>query len=122
VVRLDHISLPVRAWQRSRDWYCTHLGFEVEFEIPQAKTAALRDSAGLTVFVYEGEVIACPGIAITLQVEDVDAKHLELSAAGIAFVHEPKKVFWGYGAELLDPDGYCLRLWDKKTMREKGSG
>ena len=29
------------------------------------------------------------------------------------------KVFWGYGAELCDPDGYRLRLRDEKSMREK---
>jgi hypothetical protein len=29
------------------------------------------------------------------------------------------KVFWGYGAELCDPDGYRLRLWDAKSMAEK---
>ena len=32
------------------------------------------------------------------------------------------KVFWGYGAELRDPDGYRLRLWDQKSMKEKGGG
>jgi catechol 2,3-dioxygenase-like lactoylglutathione lyase family enzyme len=25
-----------------------------------------------------------------------------------------------YGAELLDPDGYLVCLWDERTMREKG--
>jgi predicted enzyme related to lactoylglutathione lyase len=73
----------------------------------------------LTVFLTEGEVVDCPGVSFTLQVDDVDAKHGELSAAGIRFVHPPMKVFWGYGAELLDPDGYRLRLWDQKTMAEK---
>jgi len=29
-----------------------------------------------------------------------------LAAAGVPFVHPPMKVFWGYGAELCDPDGY----------------
>ena len=43
-----------------------------------------------------------------------------MAARGVAFVHPPQKVYWGYGAELLDPDGYRLRLWDEVTMREKG--
>jgi catechol 2,3-dioxygenase-like lactoylglutathione lyase family enzyme len=120
MVRLDHIALPVDDWQRSRDWYRDRLGFAVEFEIPDGKTAAVKDNADLTIFLYEGAVMPCPGISFTIQVDDVDAKHRDLAAAGIAFVHAPKKVFWGYGAELLDPDGYCLRLWDEKTMKEKG--
>jgi len=120
IVRLDHMSLPVRDWQRSRDWYQRHLGFEVEFEIPDRKTAAMHDDADLTVFLYESEVAACPGISFTIQVDDVEATHRQLAGAGISFVHPPKKVFWGYGAELHDPDGYTLRLWDQKSMGEKG--
>ena len=120
--RLDHLSLPVRDWRKSRDWYKDHLGFEVEFEIPDRKTAAMRDDADLTIFLYEGEVVDSPGISFTIQVDDVEATHDMLVAAGVSFVHPPIKVFWGYGAELCDPDGYRLRLWDQKTMEEKGGG
>ena len=42
MVRLDHLSLPVVDWRKSRDWYKEHLGFEVEFEIPDRLTAASR--------------------------------------------------------------------------------
>ena len=84
MARLDHLSLPVADWRKSRDWYKAHLGFEVEFEIPERRTAAMRDEADLTVFLYEAEVVPCPGISFTIQVDDVDAKHRELSAAGIA--------------------------------------
>lgn len=119
--RLDHLSLPVSDWRKSRDWYRRHLGFEVEFEIPDRKTAAMRDDADLTIFLYQGEVVACPGISFTIQVDDVEARHEALVAAGVAFTHPPMKVFWGYGAELRDPDGYRLMLWDQKSMKEKGS-
>jgi predicted enzyme related to lactoylglutathione lyase len=120
--RLDHLSLPVRDWQKSRDWYQQHLGFEVEFEILDRKTAAMRDDADLTIFLYQGEVLACPGISFTIQVDDVKAQYKALMAAGVSFVHPPMKVFWGYGAELCDPDGYRLMLWDQKSMKEKGRG
>ena len=118
--RLDHLSLPVRDWRKSRDWYQRHLGFELEFEIPERKTVAIHDDADLTMFLYEGEVAACPGISFTIQVDDVEAKYAALVAAGVSFVHPPMKVFWGYGAELHDPDGYRLMLWDQKSMKEKG--
>jgi lactoylglutathione lyase len=118
--RLDHISLPVRDWRKSRDWYRDRLGFEVEFEIPERQTAAMRDDADLTIFLYEADVVECPGVSFTIQVDDVEAKHGALTAAGTAFEHPPMKVFWGYGAELRDPDGYRLRLWDPKSMKEKG--
>jgi len=110
MVRLDHLSLPVADWRKSRDWYKQHLGFEIESEIPDRQTAAMRDDADLTVFLYENEVAPGRGISFTIQGDDVKAKHREVSAAGIAFEHPPMKVFWGYGAELCDPDGYRLRL------------
>jgi catechol 2,3-dioxygenase-like lactoylglutathione lyase family enzyme len=119
--RLDHLSIAVRDWKKSRDWYRDILGFEVEFEIPERKTAALRDSADLTLFLGEADVVVVPaGLSFTVHVEDVEALHRTLTARGIAFVHQPTKVFWGYGAELLDPDGYRIRLWDEKSMKEKG--
>jgi predicted enzyme related to lactoylglutathione lyase len=80
------------------------------------------DEADLTVFLEEGEVIANPTLGFTIEVGDVEARHAELSAAGVAFVHPPMKVFWGYGAELKDPDGYRLYLWDEASMKAKGGG
>jgi hypothetical protein len=40
-------------------------------------------------------------------------------ARGIEFAHPPQKVFWGFGAELVDPDGYRIRLWDAQSMKDK---
>jgi len=53
---------------------------------------------------------------LTFQCDSVHATHAELTVRGIHFVHEPKSVAWGYGAELLDPDGYRVMIWDKDTM------
>jgi hypothetical protein len=53
-------------------------------------------------------------------VDDVEAKHRELAARGVGFDKSPQKLFWGYGAELRDPDGCLLYLWDEQSMREKG--
>jgi hypothetical protein len=53
-----------------------------------------------------------PGACVLyVQLDDVEQTHRELTASGIAF--------WGYGAELTDPDGNSVRLWDARTMREK---
>jgi len=123
VSRLDHVSLAVKDWRASRDWWRDRLGFEVEFELEEAGVAAMRDEADLTVFLGQANDIAIPpGLALTVQVVDVEAKYAELAAAGVAFVHPPRKVFWGYGAELLDPNGYVIRLWDEASMKAKGGG
>jgi hypothetical protein len=44
---------------------------------------------------------------------------VQWTARGVVFAHPPQKNFWGYGAELVDPDGHRIRLWDEKTMKEK---
>lgn len=45
-----------------------------------------------------------------------------MTAAGVRFEKPPQKLFWGYGAEVRDPDGYLLYLWDERSMKEKGCG
>jgi predicted enzyme related to lactoylglutathione lyase len=122
MARLDHMSLPVSDWRRSRDWWRDVLGLKIEFEMPERSAVAMVDEADLTVFLENGEVISNPVLGFTIQVDDVEARHATLAAAGVAFVHPPMKVFWGYGAELVDPDGYRLYLWDETSMREKGGG
>ena len=116
------MSLPVRDWRASRDWWREDLGFDVEFEIPERNTVAMIDEADLTVFLYTDEKMPPCAATFTIQVEDVEAKCRDLVASGIKLVHGPQKVMWGYGAELLDPNGYRLQLWDEKSMKEKGGG
>jgi hypothetical protein len=50
----------------------------------------------------------------------VDSLASALETNGVAFSARPQKLFWGYGAELRDPDGYLIRLWDEQSMKAKG--
>lgn len=120
MMKFDHLNIPVSGLDRSRDWYISALGLKVEFEVPDRRTVALQDSEGFAIFLREvAEVVAPNGTGLWFQVDDVDATFTEWSARGVAFAHGPQKNFWGYGAELADPDGYLVRLWDERTMREK---
>jgi catechol 2,3-dioxygenase-like lactoylglutathione lyase family enzyme len=120
-MRLDHIELAVKDWRASRDWWRDHLGFSVEFEIAERGVAAMCDEADLTVFLSQADpVVIPPTFSLSIQVDDVEAMHQALTDLGLAFEHPPRKVFWGYGAELLDPNGYRLRLWDEASMTAKG--
>ena len=119
MMKLDHLAIPVGSLERSRDWYVSTLGLEVEFEMPARRAVALQDGEGFAIFLEERPGVAPNGIALWFQVDDTDAIHADWSARGVAFVHGPRKVFWGYGAELQDPDGYLVRLWDQRSMAEK---
>jgi len=119
-MKFDHLSIPVSDLDRSRNWYVTTLGLKVEFEAPERRTVALRDGDGFAIFLHEvGGPVDPRGCALWFQVRDVDATHIEWSARGVAFAHVPRKSYWGYGAELRDPDGYLIRLWDEQSMKTR---
>lgn len=120
-VKFDHMAMPVSNPKVSRDWYVNNFGFEIEFE--NAGVIAIKDDADFTIFLYQPQgSLAGAKCTLTLQVKDVEATHRDLVARGVKFDKPPGKYFWGYGAELFDPDGYLLNLWDEVSMREKGGG
>lgn len=119
MMKFDHLNLPVSDVERSQAWYVSTLGLEIEFEVPDRRTVALHDGDGFALFLQERASVTPNGVALWFQVDDVDAIFTAWTERGVVFAHGPKKVFWGYGAELADPDGYLVRLWDARTMKEK---
>jgi len=116
------MMLPVSDCAASRDWYVKHLGFKVEFESIGTGTIAIQDDDGFTIFLQKtAKPLVNEKCALTIQVEDVDSVCQRLAEKGLKFLELPKRLFWGYGAEIADPDGYVIRLWDEVSMREKGS-
>ena len=119
MIKFDHLTIPVSDLARSRSWYVTTLGLAVEFEVPERHAVAVQDSDDFTIFLEEaGEPVRPRGCALYFRVADVEQTFVEWTARGIAFSHGPGKVYWGYGAELADPDGYLIRLWDERSMKE----
>jgi len=115
--KVSHMVLPVSDLNTAREWYVNKLGFKVEREHEQA--VGLKDEAGLTIFLYKtAGPLSGQKITLTIQVDDVERKYEELAGLGVGFVSPPGRHFWGYGAEVLDPDGYMNHLWDEVTMRK----
>ena len=121
MMKLDHLNLPVSNLERSRDWWVGSLGLKVEFEVPDTRTVALNDGEGFAIFLQERRPVVANGIALWFQVDDVDSAYAAWTARGVLFAHGPRKNFWGYGPELADPDGYLVRLWDERSMKEKSA-
>jgi len=118
MLKLDHLRIPVTDLARSRDWYVETLGMTVEFEVPDRRTVALQDGEGFTIFLQGTAAAVAPGgCALWFQVDDVDATFTAWTTRGVEFAHAPRKAYWGYGAELIDPDGYLIRLWDERSMK-----
>ena len=116
----DHMALPVSNVAKSRDWYVKNLDFKIEFE--NAGITAIQGSAGFTIFLVKStKSLAGEKVTLTIQVKSVDRKHKELATKGVKFVNSPQTLFWGYGAELRDPNGYMINLWDKVSMQKANS-
>lgn len=121
MIKLNHLSLAVTDYRASRDWYAATLGLKPEFELPERRVAAVQDDADFTLILFEGPVAgATVAVTFAYEVDDVHAWHRRLVDRGVPFVYGPQRNNWGYGAELLDPDGYRVQLWDEKSMREQG--
>ena len=115
MAKVSHIVLPVSDVPRSREWYVNKLGFTLERELEQA--VGITDESGLTIFLVKAtDPLAGQKITLTIQIRNVDSQHHELTSVGVPFVSPPRRQFWGYGAEVLDPDGYMNHLWDEVTM------
>jgi catechol 2,3-dioxygenase-like lactoylglutathione lyase family enzyme len=116
MAKVSHLVLPVSDLNKSRDWYVNKLGFKLEREHEQA--VGIKDQSGLTIFLQRAAgALSGQKITLTIQVDSVDSKHQELVSLGVKFVSPPGRQFWGYGAEVLDPDGYVNHLWDEVSMR-----
>lgn len=115
MAKVSHIVLPVSDVPRSREWYVNRLGFMLERELEQA--VGIKDESGLTIFLVKAtDPLAGQKITLTIQVANVHSKHHELTNVGVPFISPPGRQFWGYGAEVVDPDGYMNHLWDEVTM------
>ena len=115
MARLDHLAIPVSNLVASREWYAAVFGLEFEFE--NEMMVSLKDDSDLSLFL--GKASSPPqtaGFGLWFQVDDVAAFHSARSAAGVTFVCPPQPSAWGYGAELRDPDGYPIYVWDEKSM------
>lgn len=121
MIKLDHLTIFVSDQNSSRDWYIENFGFEVEFEVPEAQTVALIDDAEFTLFLTRNDALSTqPSCVLTFQVASVEETYKALTSNGIKFEQSPQKLAWGYGAELRDPDGYLIYVWDEETMRTYG--
>jgi catechol 2,3-dioxygenase-like lactoylglutathione lyase family enzyme len=120
MMKFDHLAIPVTDLDRSRHWYVETLGLKIEFEVPERHAVAVQDTDDFTIFLQQAHSPVHPGeCALYFQVADVDGTFAEWSQRGAVFSHAPRKTYWGYGAELRDPDGYLIRLWDARSMKAK---
>ena len=72
MARLNHLTLFVRDRRTATDWYVQNLNLEVEFEVPETATTAVRDPGDFTIFLMErSSTDDAPRCALYFEVDDV---------------------------------------------------
>jgi len=99
----------------AEEFYCKRLGFEQAFAYRPFGGAdpcymgLTRDHVELHVSSFSGDGVA--GGVVFVGVEDVDALHEELKAAGVVIALEPTDQSWGNREMYVkDPDGNSIRF------------
>lgn len=109
------------------DFYVNKLGFEKRADVPMGPGAPrwieVAPSGAQTVVVlatkdfspdeetgrlFESLVGKYNGLVFAT--DDLDATYKTLTERGVSFSTQPTKEFWGYYAEVQDPDGNTLML------------
>jgi catechol 2,3-dioxygenase-like lactoylglutathione lyase family enzyme len=112
------------ALDATADFYTRVLGFRVVRDERHAADAYLslqRDDVHIGA-VERPEVRSSAerrppvGVEIVLEVDDIDAEHCRVLAAGWPVADDLEDRPWGLGDfRLLDPDGYYLRITNRRT-------
>lgn len=102
---------------RSREWYTSLFGYQVEFDsdwfvhLKDARNGALE----LGIIAADHHIVnermrtTRTGGLITLVVDDVDTIHRSAQAAGVEIIEPPTNLFYGQRRMLLvDPDGQIV--------------
>ena len=115
--KLYGVRIFVRDWERALAFYSETLGMPVAFAGPEAGWAELdTGTAHLAlerVDPRDAEATDLTGrfVAVSLQVEDIQATYEELVARGVEFLGPPEEQSWGgFLAHLRDPEGNVLTL------------
>lgn len=109
-MEFDYLVVYVEDLQGVADWYREHLGFPTDEDTQDF--IRVRDDAGFGLGIHRGEPLEAPGrIQLHFRVEDVDATHERLTAAGVAFDGPPRETPWGHRvATTADPAGHTAEL------------
>ena len=121
MAKFNHLGIEVSDLGVAREWWRDVLGLTIEMENPAGGFCSLKDDGDFSIFLTEvSHKSKTAGLGLWMQVDDVEVFHADNAAAGVEFDHPPQKTPWGYGAQLSDPDGHMLYVWDETSMKAHG--
>jgi predicted enzyme related to lactoylglutathione lyase len=120
ITHVGIVSINVTDQDRALKFYVDQLGFEKTTDAPMGPDARWVEVAPkgaqtrLSLIApgnpaYEADRIG-KNIACTFELDGFEETCKQLKERGVPFKEEPSKEFWGWWAEVKDPDGNVLGL------------
>ena len=111
-MRLNHITLIVSDFERSKEFYRALGLIQIVDTPPRYARFQLPDGDATLSIEVTGATSATDGVEIFFECDDVDAEVQRLKERGLAFTQDPTDMFYLWReARLRDPDGYDIRLY-----------
>ena len=125
ITHISSVSVLVTDQDRSRDFYTSKLGFELQMDAPmgQSRWIQLAPPGAKSSLVLSKPTEDMPPELYTraksmiggftnfiFAVDDMQATCDELSARGVEFQDKPSQQAWGWWATIKDPDGNIIGL------------
>jgi|SRR4051812_17174992 catechol 2,3-dioxygenase-like lactoylglutathione lyase family enzyme len=106
-MRIKFVSVPVSDQDRAKKFYADALGFTVSADIQGdgGRFIDLVPPAGGCGIALVTNMPAGSLKGLVLDVDDIDATHALLAAAGVTFTSTPRDTAHGRFASFEDPDG-----------------
>jgi glyoxylase I family protein len=123
ITGIEHTAIATPDPMRLARWYVDHLGFVINWQPPNSSTVFVKAPDGsMLEFVEAPAPLAGvpamrePGLRhLALTVEDFDAAHRQLAAAGIQFLTAPETSHGNSLVFFTDCDGNILHLLHRQT-------
>ncbi len=95
----------------AREFYADYLGFDVGMDMGWVMTFVSPDNPTAQVTVMTADASAPVRPDVSIEVDDVDAKHADAVARGLEIVHPLTDEPWGVRRFFVrDPGGYVINV------------
>ncbi|HEU0119169.1 MAG TPA: VOC family protein [Bryobacteraceae bacterium] len=120
ITGIEHTAIAAADIVALAGWYVDMLGFEINYQSPNAIFIRAENGTMIEIIHAEGERPASgmktPGIRhLALTVSDFDAAFVRLTARGLQFLTEPMESKGNRVVFFTDPEGNILHLLQRET-------
>lgn len=120
ILGIEHVAISSPQPHRLASWYVDKLGFVINYQSERTAFVKAPDGSMIEIISASGDRVEQtdkqPGLRhLALKVDDFDAAHAALVAAGVEFAGEPASAKGVRTVFFRDPEGNLLHLIQRET-------